>query len=501
MHVYNNVIGRGNPKIRYWQDNGVTNDGLLFKILADNVKISGITMIADTANYKHSSLRAIEMTNYNNLTIENCTIINSVIRILNDSSSAMFGLHINNCFIKADFTYLHPDNNDQFDVFSIYGCKNIFITNNVILADSVSRIFKISEDRVINDDSDRISSRIFIDNNVIKGTGSRQAIDIYNGTQSSYFTNNYVNIKNFSELLSDKARYENWGSIIIRGNNIQSDIQAINIAGGYGKLEGDILPFDSLDQGIIIASNKFYKSSNDNTPLIDIRFSSNILLNDNVFSSLNKIYNYYPIFLGSTKSITISNNQSNWGGIKLDNVNHAFNTDLYKIDYRNVNINNNVIDNFNTPAAIFFDIDTSLEAHINISNNNINHRDTSIVVNAIEFKNDTINTVLITGNISDNKVYYASSKILNLVEESNSWNSQPVNYSATFDGGVPTFTVTYSASFTPSKIIITPTSPDAANALLYIDKSAITSTQFIVKAAGTARSGTDNISFDYELIK
>lgn len=76
--------------------------------------------------------------------------------------------------------------------------------------------------------------------------------------------------------------------------------------------------------------------------------------------------------------------------------------------------------------------------------------------------------------------------------------------SATFsgDGAATDFNVSTSAGFTPTKIIIAPTSADAAGAQFYVDKSTITSTQFTVKAVGTTPpSGTDNITFDYELIK
>lgn len=70
------------------------------------------------------------------------------------------------------------------------------------------------------------------------------------------------------------------------------------------------------------------------------------------------------------------------------------------------------------------------------------------------------------------------------------------------DGTTTDFDVTISPGFTPSKIIITPTSEGAASALFYVDKSTVTSTQFTVKAAGAVPpSGTDNVTFDYELIK
>lgn len=431
LYVYNNITGLQTPAIRFWQDNGVPNDGLLFKILANNVVIKGLNILGDTVAYIHASLRAIEMTNRNNLTVKNCSFKNSIIRILNDSGNAvMKGFKIINCNINVSFRYLHPQAADQYDVFAIYGCEDVNIINNIIQADSCNRIFKISADRK-DDGIFYASKNVIINGNKITGNGNREMLDAYAATQSLSFTNNFVDVSNFSEAIANKSRTNyNWGNFIIKGNYIKNNKQAINIVGGYG-LINNLPPVDSLNQNLIISSNVFFKSdTTDNTPFFDLRFNKNIKIDSNTFSVAKKINNYYPVFLGSSYSVIISNNQSDWGGIEFDNVDHALDTQLYKIDYRNILINNNIISNYNTSTgAVYFDVDTSKKAYISILANTL--KTSNPTLKAIYFSSkDTVNTVIIRGNTSlksSNNVYYPTFfGITKLTEKNNSWNTQSI---------------------------------------------------------------------------
>lgn len=476
-------------------------------ILISNLNLIGNRHTSPTVGKEHC--HGINITaGAKNIKIINCTIKNTIGDGIYIGNPPERGLKAVSSNIALD--QLHIDSVYRNGI-SVTAAKDVFITNTI--CENVNGTNPQSGlDIEPNDDSISFVEGVYVNNFVAKNNGGRgvivQGVDVIitnlsaigNGLDGLYFL--YLRQPVYNSFITNSIIRDNAanGVNISGSDNIFLSNLAITKNGDIG--------FKAVNSSFNLTNSLIDSSGNfgvdlrgaskystiygceifDNAGGVHLGSVNGFFTNNSVYQNGGTDYNTGNALFGDGWIVTQNKIYANKGaGLWINSKNNVINANIITANSQQSNgFTSNI---YIMPAGK----NSSIHNNIISPGDSVNKPSTGIFISSPS-----------TGiDLALNKDFNGTRALIQDLSSTTIYN-EPVLGSATLsgDGATTDFSITISPGFTPSKIIITPTSSDAAAAAFYIDKSTITSTSFTVKATGSVPpSGTDNVSFDYELIK
>jgi len=443
-------------------------------INADYVTIDGVTFTGVSGSGTVADC-AVASTQSSYLTIKNCVITNSTVRIRNQQLAFVYGFRFQNNTVNANFTNVEHITN-QNDVLVIRGVNGVWITGNDITVLNVHRVFKIADTEAATTAGTVYRDRnIYITNNRVVGStdSDKQMMDLYFFTSDIIISGNTFEVTGFGRVIENKTgETQNYNqNTVISNNIISNDDLCVLLQGSYGSTTP---AFNVGYQNAIIEGNVLISTAativGEPSPL-NLRFYNSMqVINNNIITPIifSQTNGLAAVEIGSCGYTTINNNSISNGFINntvytTNSAGETFDSEMYSVE-----IQGNTIANFGgagVTAGILVRSVNKPNLSVNINGNYVK-QDVDDVASAgcVGITSSTINNFIVSNNIgvmanaAEQRLRILTSTITEVIEANNSWN-QVGRASATFDpgsigaSGIETTTLTVTGSVATTDVV------------------------------------------------
>lgn len=334
-----------------------TTSGAALTAASGNNKISGVKFDGTNAAAPYWG---VFVDSASEVVLEKVSFVRQRIMARNNDAKVVQDIIVKNCFFDVDFTGTTYEV-DQYDVFSAYGTENVKFINNTVRVTNVHRVLKISDnpdEYLAPQLSPYTSQNVLISGNTITGstTSNKQVLDCFVGAGEVIFTDNHVDVSGFSVIYDDKS--ENNAPVggenpskrsIISSNILRTDSVIIVFQGSYGITEAG---YDGSRESKIVVSDNIFNSSSSSIDLpVSIRFSENVIFNNNILTVTRAALRAGLTFL-SNKHVTVHGNHIDGGIINISKATTNHSGFTFSGDFDDLLLSNNVISNFDDNAGI-----------------------------------------------------------------------------------------------------------------------------------------------------